>query len=529
MAKLSVTGLKEFFNAAIRTKTLPRSVTRDNVATAMDNIVDSFVHKDDAGAGASDAEIDGNTVTSGLFGQDAFDALLHLGSFVSEEAGSTADIDRVLQQRNLHNAGVPFIIVITQNFTHQFQNVPYVLNRGELVLLGAYRNAPSGIIEIPKRTGDYFGKIEVSPSNIAAPADLDGDYQIALSNMPEALLKALGVNEIEIWFKDFAIHTVANWIPVENTVVSVNINETEERSVGLTNEDHIRVLAVFRRRVAGNSAYVTETGTIFTIGGAGGGTSEDASARASAKANSDRLDRISPFSDIQVEPPGIPDRNFPSRLTFQFGDKQTDKTIRQVRVIDAFGNTVHTEAGDVFSGDVVVAELSNNEVVAISNNLASDDKISDLNLYIDFTDGSTSFRRRWRYPVNNEDFAAESLTRANKERLDKLEPQVKSLEAQPVVQVIASSAVLAFNVGNGEIADVTLSHNTTLTVTGGRNGDTALLRVKQDGTGNRTLTLGAGLEFVSAPSLSTAAGKTDLLMFNRIGATWKFVGIVQEA
>lgn len=67
------------------------------------------------------------------------------------------------------------------------------------------------------------------------------------------------------------------------------------------------------------------------------------------------------------------------------------------------------------------------------------------------------------------------------------------------------------------VFDVTLGGNRTLTFSNGSStvdGKQILLRVKQDGTGSRTLTMGTGMRLgtdLTVVNLSTTAGKTDYL------------------
>ena len=96
------------------------------------------------------------------------------------------------------------------------------------------------------------------------------------------------------------------------------------------------------------------------------------------------------------------------------------------------------------------------------------------------------------------------------------------------VEALTSAATIAWDVDEGEVADLTLAHNTTLNLSGGDNGWSALLRVTQDTTGSRTLALHSSIQTGGrdAPTLSTAANSTDWLLFNRIGTVWHYLGII---
>ena len=115
--------------------------------------------------------------------------------------------------------------------------------------------------------GGHWGKLDVTPGNIKAAADLDGSYQITLSDLPVKRLQALRVNYLEIWFEDEAIHVVSPWSPVETDVITAVIDASEETQIGLTNQDNIRVLAVFRYNEGGGQAYRGQVGGLLTIGG----------------------------------------------------------------------------------------------------------------------------------------------------------------------------------------------------------------------------------------------------------------------
>ena len=101
------------------------------------------------------------------------------------------------------------------------------------------------------------------------------------------------------------------------------------------------------------------------------------------------------------------------------------------------------------------------------------------------------------------------------------------------VQTLVSAAEVDFAVDDGFRAILTLGHNVTLAISGGQDGDFAVLRCVQDATGNRTLTLGVAIGVNTAarsrPMLSTGSGDVDLLMFARFGTVWQYVGIINDA
>ena len=88
------------------------------------------------------------------------------------------------------------------------------------------------------------------------------------------------------------------------------------------------------------------------------------------------------------------------------------------------------------------------------------------------------------------------------------------------------------NRDDGEVQLLPLDKNVTITITGGFDGQSMLLRCTQDATGGRTLTLGISVGINTAardrPVLSIGAEKVDLLMFHRKGTVWTYTGIIKD-
>ena len=106
-------------------------------------------------------------------------------------------------------------------------------------------------------------------------------------------------------------------------------------------------------------------------------------------------------------------------------------------------------------------------------------------------------------------------------------PILKS--AEPRVQTGSVRAnVITVGVNGGQIVDLTMIANTRLdlALVGSVDGETLLVRVKQDATGNRVLTLNAAIQRDGrpAPVLNPAANALTLLYFQRIGAAWHYLG-----
>ena len=100
----------------------------------------------------------------------------------------------------------------------------------------------------------------------------------------------------------------------------------------------------------------------------------------------------------------------------------------------------------------------------------------------------------------------------------------------PLRQALTSASTITWNVASGAVADLTLGHNVTLNISGGVDGDTAMLRCLQDTTGSRTLTFHSSIQRGGrdAPTLNTGAGKRDYLLFTRVGTTWIYLGIIAD-
>lgn len=96
-----------------------------------------------------------------------------------------------------------------------------------------------------------------------------------------------------------------------------------------------------------------------------------------------------------------------------------------------------------------------------------------------------------------------------------------------------ATGATTLNLVNGNIFNITLTGNATLTFAGATNGEgcSFSLYLKQDGTGSRTVTWPAGTGTTAsprvlwsggAPALSTGANAVDVMVFESIdgGANW---------
>ena len=95
---------------------------------------------------------------------------------------------------------------------------------------------------------------------------------------------------------------------------------------------------------------------------------------------------------------------------------------------------------------------------------------------------------------------------------------------------LAYAAATSMNADRFDVADLTLTGNTTFNITGGNDGDSAMLRVIQGGTANYTVTLNAAISRGGrdAPVVATANNARSYLMFTKVGATWVYLGAITD-
>jgi len=82
--------------------------------------------------------------------------------------------------------------------------------------------------------------------------------------------------------------------------------------------------------------------------------------------------------------------------------------------------------------------------------------------------------------------------------------------------LLTDSATINWDLSSNQVAEVTLGGNRTFAnPTNMRDGGVYILRIKQDGTGSRTLTWGSDYKWPgnTAPVLTTAANRTDVMTF----------------
>lgn len=92
------------------------------------------------------------------------------------------------------------------------------------------------------------------------------------------------------------------------------------------------------------------------------------------------------------------------------------------------------------------------------------------------------------------------------------------------IQTLSNTSPVVWNVANGYNATITLTGNRTLSITNAIAGEYYTLKVVQDGTGSRTLTMPGGTKVANAGggvvTLTTTAGAIDLLTFYYDGSNY---------
>ena len=422
-------------------------------------------------------------------------------------------------------------------------------------------------------SGGSAGSIAVSPSNIRVHTDLGivGDYVLAAEDLDVATLNAANVDQYEVWFKEEVVHT-ASWSPVADFSVTFTVNPTEMTQIGLTANDRlVPVRLVFRS----SGTFVSLINTWLEIGGplsmAALLENLDINPQHLADAAGLRLlltAQRTAFQQVWAIATGtftatIDTHNYDVREgdLYYFAPRGVDRIARLVyrpndpkkqdaltnqqkaelidvrlgiaainptaanlqRQIDVFfdppailGSTVYAEfrvAGQGPAARQLMAQaggrvrftLSQAQAESISNNITDDQTTIDvrINLYDAATSGNL-------------------LATVHRDLTILWQPP-------PVVQTLTSAAAIAWAMGNGLTADLTLAHNATITPSGGDNGETAILRVVQDATGSRTLAFSGVQTGGRRVGLSAAAGKRTTIALHKIGTIWHYMGSILDA
>lgn len=95
--------------------------------------------------------------------------------------------------------------------------------------------------------------------------------------------------------------------------------------------------------------------------------------------------------------------------------------------------------------------------------------------------------------------------------------QINPVTSKNHIVTVTDAATVTFDGDLGNIFQVTLGGNRTLAVSNIDNGQVFMVRLTQDGSGNRTVSWFAGIKWVenTVPTLTTTGGRTDVFGFIR--------------
>ena len=206
-----------------------------------------------------------NLVGYALPGESTVTNLFRVTDTKIKHAGTEAELTTLLATHTQENTDL--FVYINAGFRHS--GTTYV--KGSWVSFKPESVTP--VVEIRQPVNP--ASIRIEPPSIAAPADLDGDYVLFLGTPDYSNAE---VDQLEIWFKDEAVHSVSPFAPESGPfVIPFNISTSEETQIGLTNsDDYVRVLAVYRK----SGQYVGQDTTVLAVKNqvpapSGGGTPAD--------------------------------------------------------------------------------------------------------------------------------------------------------------------------------------------------------------------------------------------------------------
>lgn len=167
------------------------------------------------------------------------------------------------------NSFTPLWIVATATYQARVGTNSYSVKDGDVWHIPPFSNVATRFWN----TRDLGGDIGIEPNRIANKEALSRNYRVPVYNLNTDYLNARGVKQYEIWIKSRAVHVVSNWTPVSDFIVDINVNATEQTTIGLVDGDTI-VPVQFVPRLPSGSAEVSMIRTTFLhIGGTGGDTS----------------------------------------------------------------------------------------------------------------------------------------------------------------------------------------------------------------------------------------------------------------
>ena len=107
--------------------------------------------------------------------------------------------------------------------------------------------------------------------------------------------------------------------------------------------------------------------------------------------------------------------------------------------------------------------------------------------------------------------------------------------AAPIVNISWASTItidLSAAPGNNGLHRCTLGGATTVNISGGIDGQKAIIELKQDGTGSRTVSLSASFGFgtdITSYTATTTAGSTDLIgvIYNATAGKYRVIALAK--
>ena len=191
-----------------------------------------------------------NLVGYALPGETSVTDLFRLTDTKIKHAGTASELTALLTQHVTENTDL--FVFINAGFRHS--GTTYA----KWTLVSFKPKSVTPVVEL--NLARQSTSIRIEPPSIAAPTDLDGDYVLFLGELPYSNAE---VDQLEIWIKDEAVHSVSNFAPESGPfVVPFNVSTDEETQVGLTNsDDYARILAVYRK----GGQYVGQDTTVLAV------------------------------------------------------------------------------------------------------------------------------------------------------------------------------------------------------------------------------------------------------------------------
>ena len=321
------------------------------------------------------------------------------------------------QEDSAEPALVHFSVAVASVITVQGQQEEHDYKKGDLVYFAPmsrvgkiFGNTENHTHPDTHAAAGVGGVLAINPKNIATHTDLDGTYTVAVEDMDLAYLRANGVNELEIWIKDEAVHTIDPWTPASNIVIAFTVDTTEETQVALSASDKLAPVRVILRN---DGTYVDQVDGFMTIGDGGGSAeipdgsigreqldSEVQGELAIIIDNQDKLDQLEsalPFQTMQLSPASIRGNTMVSSVSLLLHNQLTKKTISSVALrIAGLPGTLDTATPltAVLQGNGILRyTFTEAQVGTIGNSITSDVEKLTADVTITYSDSTTSVTR----------------------------------------------------------------------------------------------------------------------------------------